>query len=164
MSRELARSRPLPIVLFVRAMLCKPDAVALCLVVPILIFLILIAFLAASRTVQEVAIRRFHLNGVAFGAWALLQPVPSMYNFENYWDVTFTGSPAQETSEECARAFQGFINHHVFNRVLLQRVSLEQCGLPAHVRFTTTYRGTKVATSYLLTRGPAAHGFIVRPE
>ena len=38
---------------------------------------------------------------------------------------------------------------------------LERCGLPAAVRFETTYRGTTVETRYRLTRGPHAHGFIV---
>jgi hypothetical protein len=120
-----------------------------------------ILLLPLSGTVTDAAARRFHLAGWPFAAWALFQPLPSMYNFENRWDVTFTTSARTVPAEDCETAFHAFINHHVFNRVLLYRAALERCGLPATVRFQTRYRGTTVETRYRLTRGPDAHGFIV---
>ena len=137
------------------------DWLAVCIVAPILLYSAAILLLPLSATVRQAAARRFHLAGWPFGAWALFQPLPSMYNFENRWDVTFTRSARTEPAEDCGKTFHAFVNHHVFNRVLLYRAALERCGLPATVRFHTTYRGTTVETRYRLLRGPDAHGFIV---
>jgi hypothetical protein len=87
-----------------------------------------------------------------------------MYNFENRWDVTLTPRAGTTADETCLRAFGGFVNHHVLDTVFLGRVALERCGLPAHVRFRTTYRGTTVESAYLLTAGPGVHGFIITPQ
>jgi hypothetical protein len=114
--------------------------------------------------VQAAAARRFQLAGWPFLAWAVFQPLPSMYNFENRWDVTFTPPVVAKAEDDCRLAFHGFINHHVFNRVLLQRVALERCGLPAHVRFRTKYRGTIVESRYVLTSRPGMHGLVVTPQ
>jgi hypothetical protein len=137
------------------------DWLALSIVAPILLYAAAILLLPMSAPVREAAARRFHLAGWPFAAWALFQPLPSMYNFENRWDVTFTTSARTAPAEDCAKTFHSFVNHHVFNRVLLYRAPLERCGLPATVRFQSTYRGTTVETRYRLTRGPDAHGFIV---
>ena len=42
-----------------------------------------IAALPLSSTVQETYLRRFHLSSPNFAVWAIQQPVPAMYNFEN---------------------------------------------------------------------------------
>ena len=135
---------------------------ALCIVAPIVLYSAAILLLPLSGNVRDAAARRFHLAGWRFGAWALFQPLPSMYNFENRWDVTFI-QPADQTDESCDVPFHGFINHHIFNRILLQRGALERCGLLAQVRFQTTYRGTTVEARYVLTADPPSHGFTVIP-
>jgi len=157
---------PFPIVAFVRGLRRTHDTLAAWLAASILLFSICILLLPVSRTAQVAAARRFQLAGWPFLAWAVFQPLPSMYNFENRWDVTFTPHGAPEPDEDCRLQFHGLINHHIFNRVLLQRVALERCGLPALVRFQTTYRGLTVVNRYVLTGGPGLHGFIVtlRPE
>ena len=165
MSRLADSMRRLPIATFARETRRKPDLLALgALVGPIAMFSALILSLPISPIVREAAARRFHLVGWRFAVWAPFQPLPSMYNFENRWDVTFTPGAAIGSREDCRTGFHTFVNHHVFNRVLLQRAALERCGLPAHVRFGTTYRGTTVESRFVLTPGPGAHGFIVDPE
>jgi len=137
------------------------DWLAVCIVAPIVVYSYAILLLPLSGSVRDAAARRFHLAGWPFGVWALVQPLPSMYNFENRWDVTFTTRARTASADDCGRAFHAFINHHVFNRVLLHRALLERCGLPAVVRFQTTYRGTTVETRYRLMPRPDAHGFTV---
>ncbi len=146
-----------------RALLRKSDPLAIAIAGAILLFSVCILVLPLSRTVQIAASRRFQLAGWSFTDWAVFQPLPSMYNFENRWDVTFMPSALPAADPACGQAFHGFINHHVFNRILLQRVAIERCGLPAEVRFSTTYRGTTVENRYELTAGPGLHGFVVTP-
>jgi hypothetical protein len=163
-NRYDASGKTLPIVAFARAQLRTRDRIAISLVSAVLCFSIFVLLLPVSRTVQAAAARRFQLAGWPFAAWAVFQPLPSMYNLENRWEVTFAPRTDASADEACRRAFSGFINHHIFNRILLQRVGLERCGLPAQVRFVTTYRGAAVETRYVLTRGPGLHGFVVSPR
>ena len=137
------------------------DWLAVCIVAPIVLYSAAILLLPLGGSVRDAAARRFHLSGWPFAAWALFQPLPSMYNFENRWDVTFTTRARTAPADDCGKVFHAFINHHVFNRVLLHRALLERCGLPAIVRFQTRYRGTTVETHYRLIPGPNTHGFIV---
>ena len=153
----------LPIVAFCREISRKRDPVALVITGAVLFFALAILSLPFSKTVQVAAAQRFHLARWRFGAWAVFQPLPSMYNLENSWGVTFTPQAASADAQACGAPFHGFINHHVFNRILLQRVGLELCGLPARVRFETSYRKTSVETDYLLTPTAGSHGFTVVP-
>jgi hypothetical protein len=163
-SRCDASMRTLPVVAFLKRLLRDRDPLAICLVGPVLLFSISILLLPVSRTVQVAAARRFQLAGWPFAAWAAFQPLPSMYNFENHWDVTFTPNGGTAVAGNCRREFHGFINHHVLDTVFVGRVALERCGLPAQVRFRTTYRGTTVENRYVLTGGPGLHGFIITPQ
>ena len=153
----------LPVVAFIREMSRKRDPLAMIITSAVLFFALVILSLPFSRTVQVAAAERFHLARWRFGGWALFQPLPSMYNLENSWQVTFTPDASSAEAQACEAPFRGFINHHVFNRILLQRAGLELCGLPARVRFETTYRTTTVETDYLLTANPGSHGFTVVP-
>ena len=164
MTRRVAPPRTLPLADFMRALRRQPDTVAVCLVAAILFFSLFLLVLPVSRTVQIAALRRFQLADWPFAAWAAFQPLPSMYNFENRWDVTFSPKPGAATDEACGQVFHGFINHHIFNRILLMRAQLERCGLPAQVRFRATYRNTTVESRYQLTAGPGLHGLIVTPQ
>ena len=64
-------------------------------------FLLLITVVAAwvvalpfSSAVQDSYLKRFHLDSSSFTAWAVQQPVPAMYNFENrYWTGPQTLTP-----------------------------------------------------------------------
>ena len=153
----------LPVVAFAREISRKRDPVALVITGAVLFFALAILSSPFSRTTQVAAAERFHLARWRFSAWALFQPVPSMYNLENSWTVTFTPQAAYADAQACGTSFRGFINHHVFSRILLQRAPLERCGLPARVHFESTYRTTTVETDYLLKANPESHGFIVVP-
>ena len=142
----------------------QPDPITICLFGAVLFFSLFIMLLPVSRTVQVAALRRFQLTGWSFAAWAVFQPLPSMYNFENRWDVTFAPDRRVATDEACGQAFHEFINHHIFNRILLMRAPIERCGLPAQIRFRATYRGTTVESGYDLTAGPGLHGFVATPQ
>ena len=55
----------------------------LMVIVGVAVWLIVLPF---SRSVQTTCLQRFHLATPSFVQWAIQQPVPSMYNFENrYW-------------------------------------------------------------------------------
>jgi len=160
---RVAGPTELPVVAFVRELSRKRDPLAVVITAAVLFFVLAILSLPFSRTVQVAAAERFHLSRWRFTSWAIFQPVPSMYNLENSWTVTFTPEARSADAQACEAPFRGFINHHVFNRILLQRAGLELCGLPAQVRFRTTYRATSVETDYLLTANPESHGFTVVP-
>ncbi len=42
-----------------------------------------IILLPLNQTVQKTFLARFHLSSSSFSIWAVQQPIPSMYNFEN---------------------------------------------------------------------------------
>ena len=118
-----------------------------------------IVLMPLSETVRVAALERFELARWPLAAWMLFQPLPSMYNFENRWDVS-TARPGP-----CPERIAGFINHHVYNRIALfnWRAHFRQCQLPAWVRFRSTYAGTTVETSYRVDGGPDGRGLIVTP-
>ncbi|MEP7306003.1 MAG: hypothetical protein ABJA98_10845 [Acidobacteriota bacterium] len=154
----------LPVVAFIREVLRQRDTLGICIATAVLLFSIFPLVLPISPGVRVAAARRFQLAGWPFPLWALFQPLPSMYNFENHWEVAFTSIAGTTADETCRREFGGFVNHHVLDAVFLGRVALERCGFPAHVRFRTTYRGTTVESGYVLTAGPGLHGFILTPQ
>ena len=149
----------LPIRDFIEANTERPDRLALSLVSAVLVFSCFIVLLPLSETVRRAAMERFQLTRWPLAAWILFQPLPSMYNFENRWDVV-TASPGP-----CPERIAGFINHHVYNRIALfnWRVRFRQCQLPAWVRFRSTYAGTAVETSYRVDGGPDGRGLTVTP-
>lgn len=150
----------LPVVEFAAANVRRPDRGALALVAAILVFSACILSLPLSDTARRAALARFQLSGWPLAAWMAFQPLPSMYNFENRWEVV--RAPG---GEECPSPVEGFINHHVYNRIVLfdWRLRLRRCPLPARVYFRSTYRGTTVETTYRIDSGPADHGMVVTP-
>ena len=137
----------------------QPDALSLAIVVAVVLFSLAILSLPFSGAARNAALRRFHLAGWPVAVWAIFQPLPSMYNFENEWEVTFRDG----ATDACRTSLRGAINHHVFDTILLQRRMLEECGLPADVRYRSVYRGTAVETRYRVTHGPGMHGLRVSP-
>lgn len=157
---------PRPIVAFVRHLRRDRDPVALGIVGAIALFSLCILSLPFSSSARVAAMQRFHLAGWNYAAWALFQPVPSMYNFENRWDVEFTRPPGSGAppNGDCERPFHARVNHHIFQPVLLLRAQIERCGLPAEVLLRSSYRGTQVHTRYLLGARVRGHGFAATPS
>ncbi len=54
------------------------------LVVVIVVWLLLMPIVPA---IAKSTLRRFHLRTESFGVWAIQQPIPSMYNFANRYEV-----------------------------------------------------------------------------
>jgi len=154
-----ARGR-LPILDFIAANAEKPDRAALLLLSAVLLFACFILLLPLSETVRRAGLRRFQLTRWPLAAWMLFQPAPSMYNFENRWEVV-----RPHADGACPRTTNGFVNHHVYNRIALfnWRVRFRQCPLPAWMHFRSAYRGTVVETTYRLDSGPDQHGITVTP-
>src|SRR5207245_4720130 len=149
----------LPICEFVAANRERPDRLALALVAAIMAFACCIVLLPLSETVRVAALERFELARWPLAAWMLFQPLPSMYNFENRWEVVAPGpGPCPERSA-------GFVNHHAYNRIALfnRRLQFRQCQLPARGRLRSTYRGTAVETSYRVSLDPDGRGLVVTP-
>jgi len=150
---------------FARAVIRDRDVPALAITLAVLLYSVCILLLPVSDGARRAAERRFQLSGWTFGAWALFQPVPSMYNFENRWEVAAAPS-SDRRAEDCTEAVSGYINHHIYNRILLpaSRARLDRCA-PARVTFTSTYRGTSVETTYLVRHDAAGgRGLRVTPE
>ncbi len=149
----------LPIREFFAANRERPDRLALSLVSAVAAFSCCIALLPLSQTARVAALERFQLRGWPLAAWMLFQPLPSMYNFENRWEVTAPGPGP------CPARSAGFVNHHAYNRLALfnYRLGLRQCQLPARVRLRSTYRGTVVETSYRVSADPDGRGLVVTP-
>lgn len=158
--RHAARRPPVPIVSFSKGIMDRPDALSLVLVCVVTVFTLAILSQPISGTARNAALRRFQLSGWPVLLWSVFQPVPSMYNFENAWEVILPDT----AGDDCRTTLRGAINHHVFNTILLRRSTLERCGLPAEVRYRSSYRGTTVETRYLVTHGPGVHGLTVRPR
>lgn len=59
------------------------DMASMVLLTGIVVVASWIIALPFNRSVQETYLRRFHLASPNFAVWAIQQPVPSMYNFEN---------------------------------------------------------------------------------
>jgi len=149
----------LPILDFIEANAEKPDRAALFLLSAMLFFSCFILLLPLSATVRRAGLQRFQLARWPLAAWIAFQPLPSMYNFENRWEVIRPpGGP-------CSEQVGGFVNHHVYNRIALfnGRIRFVQCPLPAWVHFRSTYMGTTVETTYRLDSGPDQHGLTVTP-
>ena len=123
------------------------------------VYALLILMIPVSTTAQELMMRRFHANGWSFPAWAALQPTPWMYNFENQLTVEY----ARSNQPEC-RARTEFVNHQPYGKLFApyDRYWYRQCG-GARVRFLTTYRGTAVATRYVVEPTRDGKGLIVGP-
>ena len=149
----------LPICEFVAANRERPDRLALVLVAAIMAFACCIVLLPLSEKVRVAALERFELKRWPLAAWMLFQPLPSMYNFENRWEVTTRGPGP------CPERIAGFINHHVYNRIALPqgRLRFRTCQLPARVLFRSTYRGTQVEAAYLVSGDANGRGLTVTP-
>ena len=141
---------PLPIRDFLGAIRTRRDVPALCIVGAVCVCAVLILTIPFSDGARRTAERRFHQAGLSFPTWALLQPVPAMYSFDNRWSAT--GIPAAGAGEYCSS--NGRLPHHVAGIIVLARVRFFRCGVPIELRLRSTYRGTTVETVYRVEPAP----------
>jgi hypothetical protein len=153
----------LPITAFVRENMRRPDRGALALVVAVLVYTACVLAMPLSEAVRRAALARFHLTGWSFVQWVIFQPVPSMYNFENRWALSeVVPSPAAASDPGCADVPGGFVNHHAFSAILLRRAWIAHCVESATVTIDSTYRGTRLRTTWRIDRAAIGGGFRVR--
>jgi len=99
--------------------------------------------------------RRFHLVSPSFWAWAISQPMPSMYSFSNTFDVR-DSTPDDRELQVADAAYAGkrhpdclhreYVNHYPGQVVAFGEVRLGLCR-PNQRRWvvtTSTYRGQRI--------------------
>lgn len=124
-----------------------------------------IVALPMSATVQEAYLRRFHLASPSFLSWAIQQPVPAMYNFEN--QVTISAAKLEElevkppestsdvptpnpTDENTIADFM--INHFPTRSFTFGHTRSHLKENPAgNYHLTTRYRGREIRSLFELT-------------
>ncbi len=97
--------------------------------------------LPLSRNVQNATLARFHLASPSFALWALQQPIPTMYSFENrYWIIDEKASHGiQETK---------IVNHFPTRLITFgdNRYRLFKDGISKTVVVRSRYRGNERMT------------------
>ncbi len=112
-------------------------------------------------SVAESSMRRFHLTHPSFGAWAIQQPIPAMYNFANtyeirQWPPHVAGSLlvdqildlAEGETPDFGKLHSDHINHFPARVATFSSQRIHCCG-PNQDRWlvtTSTYRGQRVKT------------------
>ena len=105
--------------------------------------------------------RRFHLTNSSFGAWAIQQPIPAMYNFANtyevrQWPPNVAGGLlvdqlldlADDETQDFGTIHRDHINHFPSRVATFSSQRIHCCG-PNQDRWlvtTSTYRGQRVET------------------
>ncbi len=150
----------LPVVTAFRALRGSRDRSSRVLLISLSVYSALVLMLPVSSTARELAIRRFHAAGWSFPAWAMLQPLPWMYNFENRVSVTSERSD----KPQCLPRLE-FVNHQPYGKLFAtyDRYWYRECG-GARVKLSTTYRGLVIETEYQVEPTPAARGLTVRRD
>ncbi len=101
--------------------------------------------------VQRSTINRFHLQTDSFALWAIQQPIPSMYNFHNRYEVRPSLRPGPSPDDTDAQ--RGTLNHFPLrlftfgdNREIFLRKPVART-----IDLTTTYRDTILHTHWTAT-------------
>lgn len=114
-----------------------------------------------SPAVQRMIMAKFHWRGPSFAQWALLQFVPSMYNFSN--EIWVTQDPvdvvtAADTPPASALLYQR-VNHFPLRMITFRpevRESFAQSGQHFNVVLRSRYRDTTLISVYEMDSYPPA--------
>lgn len=110
---------------------------------------------------------RFHLRSESFATWALLQPSPWMYNFENYYLASEHSLTRNELENPPAGLRWQAINHQNARVITFadMRARLTQSSGQRYYYLSSRYRGYHVLTAYRVSvtdaPGPDAHPALV---
>ncbi len=150
----------LPVVTAIRALRHSRDRFAYAVLVALGVYSASVLMMPISTRARELAVRRFHASGWNFTAWAMLQPLPWMYNFENRLSVTY----ARGEQRQC-QPLAEFVNHQPYGRLFTphDRYWYRECG-GARVRLSSTYRGLSIETIYVVEPAASARGLVVRSD
>jgi hypothetical protein len=122
-----------------------------------------------SETVQESTLKRFHLASPNFATWAIQQPVPSMYNFDNrYWSspqylnendlqaAELGSGPIELVSQDDSKPLIGVetdaINHFPARTITFAFSRINLSNHPhRHIYLRSRYRGKEIKSSFRTT-------------
>lgn len=142
-----ARSIVGPWVRFFRTARSDHDYFACSILAAISAYSIVAALILLVPFASEIGIKRFH-GRLPFHQWALMQPLPAMYNFEN--KVTIRAEASSE-GQDTAEPLVVWINHHVHR--LTGDGAHRWVGRFRHgsIVYESTYRDVFVRTVYEVT-------------
>ena len=106
--------------------------------------------------IARAGMERFNLLTGNFAAWALQQPVPSMYNFAN------TGIVVTDNMED--RVVPIPTNHFPTRRYTFEFRSSFQPSLPLVLRTSSTYQGETVRARHLIQGKPEGGAVMILSE
>lgn len=119
-----------------------------------LVFCILIS-VGFSPRAQKLMMGKYHFMPRPFVQWAVLQFVPSMYNFKN--DFYASVQPVSVNAElDGRREVQHFSINHYPLRMLYFRYSRQPLIMsqPFYVNIRTVFRNQEIVTSYVMITSP----------
>lgn len=123
---------------------------------------VVLLLLAILPPVQRSFMRRFHLVTLSYGVWALHQPVPSMYNFDNRM-VLLEAPVRPEDQSRRVNHFPPQLVTNPWNRDIYYWTGL--VGWPAGhtlLEVRSVYRGLELVTRYQLKGDPETR--VIRME
>lgn len=146
-----------PLLKFVRSVRRERDVGAALLAGAMVLYA---AFALAVATVPSASgfmMERFHLR-TSFAAWALLQPYPWMYNFDNAFLIREHPLSAQELRQRKLGRGWRAVNHQSARVVTFvdHRIKLLGARGTRYVYLASRYRGSEVVTAYRLRLPDAA--------
>jgi hypothetical protein len=151
---------------FVRAVYRTRDILAAGLVVLMALVAAWLLALPLSPLIQSASLERFHLRSSRFLWWAVQQPIPAMYNFENrYWASRFPLERGQ-LDETPAHIETSMINHFP-GRVYTfanNRGRLLHTREPHFLYMRSRYRGRDLWTTWTAVPSPRGGMRLVRLE
>lgn len=146
---------------FIAALLRSHDAFALSIAALVIGVSGWILAMPVYRPIQSATLERFHLCTPSYLAWAVQQPIPSMYNFENrYW--LFAGSapdhyPGMASLVADRQWLESRVVNHFPGRLLTfgdGRYRLLGGGENRHLVLRSRYRGNELATVWNASASP----------
>ncbi|GEM_PF-6356545 len=115
-----------------------------------LVFCVLIG-VGLCPDIQKTMMRKFHFMPRPFVQWAMLQFVPSMYNFKNDFFESLQPLPIDARMEDRPEVQHFTVNHYPLRMVYFyysrQTFVFPK---PVYVYIRTTFRKQEITTSYMM--------------
>jgi hypothetical protein len=156
----------MPLLKFLRAIRQTRDGLAAGLTLLVTLVSVWLLALPISPMVQSASLERFHLQTPSFSQWAVQQPIPSMYNFENRYWTYHQPLDRQQLEDTPPRIETSMINHFP-GRVYTfanNRYRLLHARQPGYLYMRSRYRGRDIWTAWLAVPSPRGGMRLIRTE
>lgn len=119
-----------------------------------LVFCVLIG-VGVSPYIQKTMMRKFHFMPRPFAQWALLQFVPSMYNFRNDFFASTQPMAVNAQMEGKKEVLHFTVNHYPL-RMWYFYYSRKPLilSIPVYANIRTTFRDQEITSSYMMASSP----------